>query len=156
MKAAGNVRSTLQPPEPPKPGVAASEVKMPAMLKQDQPVQVLAAALDYDGATALAVYHGAARLFQGDTSIKGEKIEIDNKAGNLVSVAESGSYVAAGTTTNKYDKLGRLRMTTDGAGFSTSVFVRAPGGVLPPAREGGSQYNCDGKGIDALEVCFGG
>jgi hypothetical protein len=45
---------------------------------------------------------------------------------------------------------------TDGAGFSTSVFVRAPGGVLPPAREGGSQYNCDGKGIDALEVCFGG
>jgi len=45
---------------------------------------------------------------------------------------------------------------TDGAGFSTSVFLRAPGGVLPPAREGGSQHNCDGKGIDSLEVCFGG
>jgi hypothetical protein len=28
--------------------------------------------------------------------------------------------------------------------------------VLPPAREGGSQHNCDGKGIDSLEVCFGG
>jgi LPS export ABC transporter protein LptC len=83
MKAAGNVRSTLQPPEPPKPGEEASEVKMPAMLKQDQPVQVLAAALDYDGGTALAVYHGAARLFQGDTSIKGETITIDNKAGNM-------------------------------------------------------------------------
>jgi len=83
MKAAGNVRSTLQPPPPPKPGEAASDVKMPAMLKQDQPVQVLAAALDYDGATALAVYRGAARLFQGDTSIKGDTITIDNKAGNM-------------------------------------------------------------------------
>jgi hypothetical protein len=40
--------------------------------------------------------------------------------------------------------------------FSTSTFIRAPGGVLPPAREGGSQHNCDGKGIDSLEVCFGG
>jgi LPS export ABC transporter protein LptC len=83
MTAAGNVRSTLQPPPPPKPGEAASDVKMPAMLKQDQPVQVLAAALDYDGATALAVYRGAARLFQGDTSIKGDTITIDNKAGNM-------------------------------------------------------------------------
>jgi|SRR5215216_813642 hypothetical protein len=40
--------------------------------------------------------------------------------------------------------------------FSASTFIRAPGGVLPPAREGGSQHNCDGKGIDSLEVCFGG
>ena len=31
-----------------------------------------------------------------------------------------------------------------------------PAGVLPPAREGGSQHNCDGKGIDSLEVCFDG
>jgi hypothetical protein len=44
---------------------------------------------------------------------------------------------------------------TDGT-FTTSTFVHAPGGVLPPAREGGSQHNCDGKGIDSLEVCFGG
>jgi hypothetical protein len=44
---------------------------------------------------------------------------------------------------------------TDGT-ISTSTFIHAPGGVLPPAREGGSQHNCDGKGIDSLEVCFGG
>ena len=40
--------------------------------------------------------------------------------------------------------------------ISASTFLHAPGGVLPPAREGGSQHNCDGKGIDSLEVCFGG
>ena len=44
---------------------------------------------------------------------------------------------------------------TDGT-FTASTFLHAPGGVLPPAREGGSQHNCDGKGIDSLEVCFGG
>ena len=34
-----------------------------------------------------------------------------------------------------------------------STFSHAPGGVLPPAREGGSQHNCDGKGIDSAEAC---
>ena len=45
---------------------------------------------------------------------------------------------------------------TDGSTFNTSTFLHAPDGVLPPARPGGSQDNCDGKGIDSLEACFGG
>ena len=44
---------------------------------------------------------------------------------------------------------------TDGE-QSASTFLHAPEGVLPPSREGGSQYDCDGKGLDALSVCFGG
>ena len=43
---------------------------------------------------------------------------------------------------------------TDGT-QSVSTFLHAPEGVLPPTREGGSQYNCDGKGLEALSVCFG-
>jgi hypothetical protein len=27
--------------------------------------------------------------------------------------------------------------------------------VLPPVRPGGPQDNCDGKGLDSLEECFG-
>jgi len=42
----------------------------------------------------------------------------------------------------------------DGDQDVASTFLHAPNGVLPPAREGGSQHNCDGKGIDSLEVCF--
>jgi len=38
---------------------------------------------------------------------------------------------------------------TDG----TNTFLHAPQGVLPPVREGGPQHNCDGKGLDSLEVC---
>ena len=83
MKASGNVRSELKPPPKPKPGEPPPDVKMPSMLKQDQPVNILAEALDYDGSTSKASYTGAARLIQGDTSIKGPTIVIDNKVGNL-------------------------------------------------------------------------
>ncbi|MFN2617560.1 MAG: hypothetical protein ABR581_10615 [Thermoleophilaceae bacterium] len=44
---------------------------------------------------------------------------------------------------------------TDGTN-SASTFLHAPNGVLPPVREGGPQHNCDGKGLDSLEVCSGG
>jgi lipopolysaccharide transport protein LptA len=83
LRAEGNVRSELKPPSKAKAGEAGNDVKMPSMLKQDQPVHVLGATLEYDGTTSRSVYTGAARLFQGDTSIKGESIVIDNKAGNL-------------------------------------------------------------------------
>ena len=43
---------------------------------------------------------------------------------------------------------------TDGVN-SSSTFVHAPDGVLPPVRDGGPQDNCDGKGLDSAEVCFG-
>jgi hypothetical protein len=44
---------------------------------------------------------------------------------------------------------------TDGT-ISASTFLHAPDGVLPPVREGGSQHDCDGKGLESLELCFGG
>ncbi|HXI29251.1 MAG TPA: LptA/OstA family protein, partial [Vicinamibacterales bacterium] len=129
MKAAGNVRSTLQPPPPPKPGEAPSDVKMPAMLKQDQPVQVLAAALDYDGGTAKAIYTGAARLFQSDTSIKGETITIDNKVGNLMAsggvTTTTVLETSSGTKTAKAD---------DGATKTTQAgSVKSAGATTAPA-----------------------
>ena len=44
---------------------------------------------------------------------------------------------------------------TDGE-VTTSTFLHAPEGVLPPVRAGGPQDNCDGKGLDSIEECFGG
>jgi lipopolysaccharide export system protein LptA len=82
LKAAGNVRSTLKPVSA-KPGDAASDVKMPAMLKQDQPVLVVGESMDYDGTISKGTYTGAARLIQGETSVKGDSLMIDNKSGNL-------------------------------------------------------------------------
>jgi hypothetical protein len=44
---------------------------------------------------------------------------------------------------------------TDGEN-TADTFLHAPDGVLPPVREGGPQDNCDGKGLDSAEECFGG
>jgi LPS export ABC transporter protein LptC len=101
VKAAGNVRSELKPAsKETAPGASGNDVKMPSMLKQDQPVMVLGNALDYDGTALMSAYTGAARLFQGDTSIKGETIVIDNKAGNL---SASGGV----TTTTVLEQAGK-------------------------------------------------
>jgi len=51
---------------------------------------------------------------------------------------------------------GGFVVLTDGETVTTSTFLHAPEGVLPPVREGGPQANCDGKGLDSLEACFGG
>jgi lipopolysaccharide export system protein LptA len=100
LKAAGNVKSELKPASKPAAGESGNDVKMPSMLKQDQPVIVVGNALDYDGTTSMSTYTGAARLFQGDTSIKGETIIIDNKAGNL---SASGG-VTSTTVLDQVDK----------------------------------------------------
>ena len=85
VKATGNVKSQLQPAKKPgqKPGDGGNDVKLPSMLKQDQPVFVVADALDYDGARAKGVYTGSALLFQGDTTIKSPSIVIDDKSGDM-------------------------------------------------------------------------
>ena len=87
MKAEGTVKSVLQPQK------NSQTTRLPSMLKQDQPVNVVGDALDYDGTVSKAIYTGSAQLWQGDTSIRAARIVIDDKAGDL---AASG---AAGTVT---------------------------------------------------------
>jgi lipopolysaccharide export system protein LptA len=78
MKARGNVRSTL------KPGARKERNEpRPSILEDDEPVNVTAKSLDYDGKTERAVYTGDARLWQADTVIHGETIVLDDKTGNL-------------------------------------------------------------------------
>jgi len=65
------------------PPARTDDVKMPAMLKQDQPVTVTANRLAYEGATSLATYTGNARLWQEDTEVRADTIVLDDKNGNL-------------------------------------------------------------------------
>jgi LPS export ABC transporter protein LptC/lipopolysaccharide transport protein LptA len=76
VKAAGAVKSLIRPQQDDK-------THIPSMLKQDQPVNVTANEMTYDGNASRAVYTGAAQLWQGETTIKGSGITIDDKNGNL-------------------------------------------------------------------------
>lgn len=80
IKAAGTVKSMLQPQ---KPGGAEKSAKLPSMLKPDQVVNVTAGTLDYDGGTNHAVYSGGAQLWQADTQIKSPRIVLDSDKGDL-------------------------------------------------------------------------
>jgi lipopolysaccharide transport protein LptA len=82
LKAVGNVRSTLKPASS-TPDQSTNDVKMPSMLKQDKPVYVVGDNMDYDGTSSKGTYTGSARLIQEETSVKGDSLTIDNKAGNL-------------------------------------------------------------------------
>jgi LPS export ABC transporter protein LptC len=63
---------------------AAGQARLPALLKQDQPVTIRSNRLDYDGAASQARYIGAARLTQaGGTELQADTIEVDDKTGNL-------------------------------------------------------------------------
>src|SRR4051812_10088800 len=81
MKADTNVRSLMLPQ--PKTASADAAVKVPSIMKQDQPVNVQSNRLAYDGANALAVYEGHAKLWQDDTIIQADKITLEDKTGNL-------------------------------------------------------------------------
>lgn len=82
MKADTRVRSVMvsQSKTTGKP----DDVKVPSLLKKDQPVNITSNRLNYDGANALAIYDGNAKLWQEEGSeIRADKITVEDKSGNL-------------------------------------------------------------------------
>jgi len=99
VEATGSVKSDLRPRREaegtPEAGAGSpgprTPARLPAMMKQDEPVFGTSDALAYEGDAGRAVYTGRARLWQGDTSIKGERVTLDDRTGDL---AASGNVVS--------------------------------------------------------------
>ncbi|MEP6916700.1 MAG: LptA/OstA family protein [Acidobacteriota bacterium] len=71
-------------PVPPIPAAGSDQpTHLPSLLKPDQVVTVTSNRLEYDGAVGHAVYSGNSRLWQGDTTVRGDTIIVDDKTGNL-------------------------------------------------------------------------
>jgi lipopolysaccharide transport protein LptA len=89
LHADTNVRSSIQPSKRGDKGAAGRgrgsepDAKLPSILNQDDPVNVTANRLDYDGEKGTATYVGDARLFQGRTSVKADTITVDDRNANL-------------------------------------------------------------------------
>lgn len=117
VKASGNVKSVLQPPKKDAKSGAKDDAKMPAMLKQDQPVNVTGADLDYDGTASHAVYSGKAQLWQGETTVKGTTITIDDKSGNLAATAPVATTAIFEQVNSKTQKKDRVRSVASAKDF---------------------------------------
>ena len=84
MTADTKVRSTLTQ----KPSSGKQPSRVPSVLKQNQPVNVTANRLQYQGAAGKAVYSGNVQLWQQEdetaaATIKGDTLTLDDKTGNL-------------------------------------------------------------------------
>ncbi len=115
MKAETDVRSTILSK---RSGTAAGDAgKIPSLLQQDQPVNVTANRLDYNGEAGLATYAGDARLWQDKgTSIKAATLIVDDKKGNLTG---EGS-VATLMTVSETDPKTKVRKDTLTTGTAES------------------------------------
>ncbi len=101
LNAAGAVKSVLSPRRG--TDAKADAARLPSMLKDDQPVNVTANTLAYDGGAERAAYTGNALLWQGETSIKGAAITIDSRTGDLAAAGP----VTTSTLLLQEDKDGR-------------------------------------------------
>jgi lipopolysaccharide export system protein LptA len=82
LKASGGVTSILTAPKN-EGEEAASQAKMPGLVSSDDPVYVTSDDLLYDGKTGLALYTGHARLWQGETTVEANSIELDERTADL-------------------------------------------------------------------------
>ena len=93
MAAKGEVSSVMQPASARQgegPG------RTPALLDGGQAVFASAAALDYDSGQRRGTYTGRARLWQGDTTIRAERIVLDEARGDLAASGGVQSTLSIG------------------------------------------------------------
>jgi lipopolysaccharide export system protein LptA len=85
LRADTDVRSSLQPSR--REAGTSPDGRggngLPAILQDDEPVNVTANRLEYDGEAGTGTYTGDARLFQGNTHIQAQVIVLDDRTGNL-------------------------------------------------------------------------
>src|SRR4030095_8603318 len=100
IAARGSVKTTLRPGsnrraggEPAGPRGEAAR-KVPGLLEEHHVENVNADAMAFAEATGQARYTGSAVLWQGETSIRGDAIAIDQTNGNLTATGSARSNIA--------------------------------------------------------------
>lgn len=139
LTATGAVQSVMKPA--PRGDGKADGPRVPGMLKDDQPANVTASTLEYDGSKGHAVYTGGSRLWQGDTAISGERITIDEASGDLFASGGVRSTLMLDqldTKTNERRRVHTLASAQDlhyeealrRATYTTNAHVNGPHGDL--------------------------
>jgi LPS export ABC transporter protein LptC len=101
IEAFKRVKTSLRPQKRAAPAAGKRQVSsventggLPGLLKQDQEAKVTAEAkLIYDGSKGTAVYSGGVWLWQGETEIKGDTIDINQNTGDLVARGSAHSTI---------------------------------------------------------------
>ncbi|MET0183648.1 MAG: hypothetical protein ABW199_12265, partial [Caulobacterales bacterium] len=108
----------------------------------------LTGSTDFAGGTVTIAFNDAALTTTITTSQGLTSVSTFNKAGELISKADSGSYVNGGTASNLYDKNGQLRKTTDASGRSSYFLYDKAGRKIADIGHDGQliEYRYDAAG----------
>ena len=145
MKAAGGVKTMLR----------ASKSKLPGLLKQDQPANVNADALDYQGAAGQAIYTGNATMWQGETAIRAEKIVIDQSKGDLLGSGNARSSIVLDTGVS-VAHAADIRYDDAAHTITYSSMPNAAGTVTAQSQLSGPQGDLRGDRIEVILAPEGG
>ena len=145
MKASGGVKTTLR----------ASKSKLPGLLKQDQPANVNADALDYQGASGQAVYTGTATMWQGETAVRADSIAIDQSKGDFVALGNAGSTIVLDTGVS-IAHAAEIRYADTAHTIAYASMRNALGVVTEQAQVSGPQGDLRADRIDVILAEKGG
>jgi lipopolysaccharide export system protein LptA len=148
MIASGNVKTTLRPRK-------TNESKLPGLLEEGQAATVNANALDYKGATGAATFSGRATLAQGQTTVRGNVLTLDQATGDLVAsgMASSNLVFDGGQSTGRAAEITyrdgekRIRYETP---VPTGAARGAPATAVPLSQLNGPQGDLRAERIDVL------
>jgi LPS export ABC transporter protein LptC len=99
IEAEDQVKTTLLPADGARPGgrpglAGAREGRLPGLLAPDQSVRVTAGRLTYDGAAQVARYTGDVWLWQKETELRADRIDIDQATADLTAVGRARAVIA--------------------------------------------------------------
>ncbi len=107
MTAAGSVRTMLRsrPGTAPATGQAPTQAgsRLPGLFEQGTAANANADTFDYKGAGGQVIYSGNATLWQGETTVRGDRITLDQRSGDLrvTGSARSSIKLATGSSTSR-------------------------------------------------------
>ncbi len=147
MDAAGDVKTRLD-----------ASSTAPGLLNREQPANVSARRLEYEGDAQRAVYTGAAQLWQGDTAIRAERLTIDQARGNLLASGSARSTLSLDGATSvgraeeiRYDDETRT-ITYVGAIPASPVGAPAPASAAKIAPEKMAQLSGSQGDLTATRI----
>lgn len=109
------------------------ETTLPGLLKQDQVAFATADSLEYGGTGQALVYSGHALLVQGETSLRGSVIRIDQERGDLIVTGAARSLIVQGTGEDREQVDGRADEIRYSGSERMVAYTNAAGGGKGPA-----------------------
>ena len=157
MKATGGVKTTLRARTATGRGGTGGgdATKLPSLFKQDQPANVNADALDYQGASGKAIYTGSATLWQGETTMRADLITIDQTTGDLVATGNARSSITLDTGVS-IARSAEIRYADAAHTITYGSVKNALGVVAIQAQLGGPQGDLRADRIEVLLAEQGG